>query len=134
MKYFAIDPVALYDTEITNDVPDNALEISDSVYAELLRGQESGKTITANQNGGPVLTEPLPPTRQELISQAETKKSLLRTCADSEIAWRQDAVDAGIATNEETVSLADWKKYRVLLMRVDAAKPEWPTLPGEQAS
>ncbi|HAE7767435.1 TPA_asm: tail fiber assembly protein, partial [Salmonella enterica subsp. houtenae serovar 45:g,z51:-] len=46
----------------------------------------------------------------------------------------QDAVDAGIATDEETAALADWKKYRVLLMRVDTAKPEWPTLPGEQAS
>lgn len=82
----------------------------------------------------PVLLEPPPPTQQELIAQAETKKSLLRTYADSEIAWRQDAVDAGIATDEETAALADWKKYRVLLMRVDTAKPVWPTPPGEQAS
>ncbi|WP_244173056.1 tail fiber assembly protein [Kosakonia pseudosacchari] len=29
--------------------------------------------------------------------------------------------------------LAEWKKYRVLLMRVDTAAPQWPT-PREQAS
>lgn len=36
---------------------------------------------------------------------AEAEKSRLRASADSEIEWRQDAVDAGIATEEETVSL-----------------------------
>ncbi|MGE4888559.1 tail fiber assembly protein [Yersinia enterocolitica] len=99
----------------------------------LIHGQENGKIISADSNGTPVLLEPQPPTLQELIAQAETKKSLLRTYADSEIAWRQDAVDAGIATDEETAALAEWKKYRVLLMRVDTAKPTWPTPPGEQA-
>ncbi|MHC5684485.1 tail fiber assembly protein [Escherichia coli] len=58
----------------------------------------------------------------------------MRTVADAEIAWRQDAVDAEIATEEESAALADWKKYRVLLMRVDTAKPEWPTPPVETTS
>lgn len=70
----------------------------------------------------------------ELIANANAQKLRLREIADSEIAWRQDAVDADIATEEETAALAEWKKYRVLLMRVDTAKPVWPTLPGEQAS
>ena len=46
------------------------------------------------------------------------------------IAPLQDAVELGIATAEETAALSEWKKYRVLLMRVDTAKPEWPTQPG----
>lgn len=75
-----------------------------------------------------------PPTRDELIDSAEATKLRLKAQADSEIAWRQDAVDAGIATDEETAELTEWKKYRVLLMRVDTAKPVWPTPPGEQAS
>ncbi len=68
------------------------------------------------------------------VVEAEAKQSTLRSAADSEIEWRQDAVDAGIATEEENATLADWKKYRVLLMRVDTADPEWPTPPGQQAS
>ncbi|TXU80301.1 tail fiber assembly protein, partial [Enterobacter roggenkampii] len=48
----------------------------------------------------------------------------------TEISWRQDAVDAGIATDEETAALVEWKQYRVLLMRVDITKPVWPTPPA----
>ena len=72
-----------------------------------------------------------PPTPRQLIDQAEQKKETLRATADKEIVWRQDAVDAGIAKEEETVALSEWKKYRVLLMRVDASKPVWPTPPGK---
>ncbi|HCJ2114023.1 TPA: tail fiber assembly protein [Escherichia coli] len=39
-----------------------------------------------------------------------------------------------IATEEETLLLEAWKKYRVLLMRVDTSNPVWPTPPGEQAN
>ncbi|EFO1787054.1 TPA: tail fiber assembly protein, partial [Escherichia coli] len=51
--------------------------------------------------------------------------------ADKEIVWRQDAFDAEIATAEETAALSEWKKYRVLLMRVDTAKPVWPVNPQD---
>jgi hypothetical protein len=62
---------------------------------------------------------------------AERQKSVLRVKADTEIGWRQDAVDADIATDEEKVALAAWKKYRVLVMRVNtsAAEIQWPDLP-----
>lgn len=63
---------------------------------------------------------------------AAQKKNALRAAADDEIAWLQDAVDAGIATDEETALLAAWKSYRVQLMRIktDAAPDiEWPTTP-----
>lgn len=67
--------------------------------------------------------------QSELIADSEAMKVSLRLKADSEIAWRQDAVDAGIATEEETAALSEWKKYRVLLMRVDTSKPVWPEKP-----
>ncbi|MFB1164992.1 tail fiber assembly protein, partial [Escherichia coli] len=62
---------------------------------------------------------PLSP--EQKISDAENMKATFRAKADSEISWRQDAVDAGIATDEETSILTQWKKYRVLLMRVDTS-------------
>ncbi|HHG0003449.1 TPA: tail fiber assembly protein, partial [Escherichia coli] len=40
---------------------------------------------------------------------------------------------AEIATAEETAALSEWKKYRVLLMRVDTSNPVWPTPPAVQA-
>lgn len=63
------------------------------------------------------------------VAAAEQKKSALRAATDAEIAWRQDAVDAGLVAEEETAALAEWKKYRVLLMRVDTANPVWPPQP-----
>lgn len=68
------------------------------------------------------------------IADAEREKLRLKAVADDEISWRQDAVEAGIATAEETAALSEWRKYRVMLMRVDTAKPVWPTPSGGQAS
>ncbi|WP_368300816.1 tail fiber assembly protein [Kluyvera sichuanensis] len=68
------------------------------------------------------------------VAAAVQKKNSLRAVADAEISWLQDAVDAEIATDEETALLAAWKTYRVQLMRVDTSKApdiEWPTPPVE---
>ncbi|WP_061285261.1 tail fiber assembly protein [Kluyvera cryocrescens] len=69
------------------------------------------------------------------VANAEKQKTQLRALADNEITWRQDAVDEGIAKAEESSALAEWKKYRVLLMRVDTSKaPDivWPISPAPQ--
>ena len=68
------------------------------------------------------------------VEGAEAQKTQLRAAATDEIAWRQDGVNAGIATEGEAAALDEWIKYRVLLMRVDTTKPVWPTPPGIQAS
>lgn len=75
-----------------------------------------------------------PKTKKQDIEDATAHKNELRRIADSEISWLQDAVDAGIATDNETALLAAWKNYRVQVMRinVDAAPDiEWPTPPAE---
>ncbi len=64
---------------------------------------------------------------------AELKKTQLIDEATSAITPLQDAVDLGMATDEETASLHAWKKYRVLLNRIDtttAPEIEWPVTPG----
>ncbi len=61
----------------------------------------------------------------------ETKNSLMQV-ASEHIAPLQDAVDLEIATEEETLLLEAWKKYRVLLNRVDTSTAqdiEWPVAP-----
>ncbi|MBK4715540.1 MULTISPECIES: tail fiber assembly protein [Tenebrionibacter/Tenebrionicola group] len=66
------------------------------------------------------------------IARAETKKSQLLTAAAAAIAPLQDAVELGIATDEEIALLVAWKKCRVLLNRIDtSAAPniDWPEMP-----
>ncbi|MFJ3345220.1 tail fiber assembly protein [Enterobacter bugandensis] len=62
-------------------------------------------------------------------AEAQRKKLELLTQANNVIATLQDAVELNMATDEETANLQEWKKYRVLLSRVDVKKPVWPPLP-----
>lgn len=114
---------------------DDLVDVTDQQFEEFnIDRTLEGLIRVAGPDGIPAWGKVPPPTNQELIADAEAEKLQLRAIADNEIAWRQDAVDAEIATEEETVSLAEWKKYRVLLMRVDTTDPKWPKPPATQAS
>ncbi|MGS4350673.1 tail fiber assembly protein [Enterobacter roggenkampii] len=121
-----------YQSAVHKEIPDDAIEIDADEYHRLLEGQQNGLEITPGADGSPVLTEPV----IDYVAQAQQVKNSLRLTADAEISWRQDAVDAGMATDEETAALTEWKKYRVLLMRIDTSKApdiDWSTQPGVQA-
>ena len=133
-KYNAFFPIEmLHAYQSSWDDLSDLIDIDDTVEAEFNGEPPEGKVRGVN-DGIPAWVDIPLPTYEEKIAAAEAIKLNLKANADSEIVWRQDAVDTGIATDEETSALADWKKYRVLLMRVDTAKPVWPTPPGKQAS
>lgn len=53
--------------------------------------------------------------------------------ANRTISPLQDAVDISIATDDEIARLAEWKRYRVALSRIDISKApniEWPLQPA----
>ncbi|ECW9234907.1 tail fiber assembly protein [Salmonella enterica subsp. enterica serovar Altona] len=129
--YFA-DDIKIY--EAGKGWPEDAIPVTDNYYRSLLSGQQTGMVIVAGNNGYPVLAERPAPTEKELQQQADTKKQSLMQEANTMISTLQDSVDMEMATAEETAALTEWKKYRVLLMRVDTEKPVWPTPPEEQAS
>ena len=75
-------------------------------------------------------------TQDEFIAQAEAMKQQLMADASSTIAPLQDAFDIGEATDAEASLLHGWKKYRVLLNRIDASNApdiEWPEIPENVA-
>lgn len=72
-------------------------------------------------------------TGEELVLRAENEKAKRIADATATIVMLTDAVELGIATDEEAARLIEWKKYRVLLSRVDAKNaPQitWPELPA----
>ena len=117
-----------------NNLPDDLIEISVDYWQELLNGQNGKKEISSDKNGYPVLVDVAPATAEQLKVIASREKERLMALATVAIAPLQDAVELGIATEEEAAALTERKKYRVMLMRVDTSKPVWPTPPGEQAS
>ncbi|EJA5011301.1 tail fiber assembly protein [Salmonella enterica] len=63
------------------------------------------------------------------LREAEGTKNRLLQMASEKIAPLQDAVDLGIATDDEKARLDEWKKYRVRVNRVDTSNPDWPEQP-----
>lgn len=61
---------------------------------------------------------------------AKREKTRLIDESSSKISILQDAVDLGMANEEEANSLLEWKKYRLLLSRVDIDEPAWPKKPA----
>ncbi|EGD3971633.1 tail fiber assembly protein [Salmonella enterica] len=66
----------------------------------------------------------------ERLREADETKNRLLQMASGKIAPLQDAVDLGIATDDEKARLDEWKKYRVRVNRVDTLKPVWPEIPA----
>ena len=133
MKKYSPSNNAFYDTVINREIPDDAIDITEQAWADLLAGQAKGKLIACGVDLRPCLTEQPLPTADELIRQAEDKRSRLRTEADTIIQPLQDANDLGIATDDEASQLIAWKKYRVMLMRVNTEDAEniiWPEQPS----
>lgn len=128
---FLIDEYKSYGT-----LPDDLIEISDRWHEYLLAGQGEGKIIAPNEYGQPVLYESAAPSVEQLIYEAEARKTTLMQAAGDAIAPLQDAVDLDIATSKENSLLLGWKKYRVLLNRIDTSKPQninWPETPADVA-
>ncbi len=70
----------------------------------------------------------------DLIADAELRRSTLLSEAGTAISPLQDAVELDMATDEEKSRYDAWRKYRVLLMRVDtslAPDINWPEPPKD---
>ena len=69
---------------------------------------------------------------QHDVNQASSKKNQLLAEATTQISYLQDAVDSQMASEQEARLLVEWKKYRVLVNRIDieqAPNIEWPKQP-----
>lgn len=136
--FYSATTNGFYSSELKDDYvtagtwPGDTIEISDRWYNQLFEGQSNGKIITANEYGQPVLKDLPEPTREELISTAETQKQYLISEATIVIAPLQDALDLGIETEHEISKLQAWKVYRVALNRIDTSSApniNWPVRP-----
>lgn len=78
-------------------------------------------------DGGEIVAAPV-----DYATEAQRQKMALMNQANNVIATLQDAVDLDMATEKEAKILPEWKKYRVLLSRVDVGKApdiKWPQTP-----
>ncbi|PQQ30552.1 phage tail protein [Photorhabdus luminescens] len=139
MYYYSAKTNAFYPIELqqnyiaSGSLPDDIIEVDFDIYQEYAANNApEGKYRIAGQNGLPEWTDIPPPTKEELQQYVESKKQQFILEASQKIAPLQDAVDLEIATKEEDAALLVWKKYRVMLNRIDISQApdiEWPEQP-----
>lgn len=113
--------------------PDDVIEVADEIWLEFAGKQApEGKMRIAGKNGLPCWVDTPPQTKEQVEAYAEQQKKYLIAETTTIIAPLQYAVDLDMATTEEVALLKAWKKYLVLLNRVDistAPDIEWPQKP-----
>ncbi|MBD2779089.1 tail fiber assembly protein [Xenorhabdus sp. 38] len=131
-KYNAFHPVEMKQRYIDAGTwPDDGIEVSETVYLEFLT-PPLGKRRIAGIDGLPTWEDIPPLTPEQLQRLAELEKHDLMSQATNSIAPLQYAVDLEMATDGERAALTAWKRYCVLLNRVDcSAAPDidWPKAP-----
>ncbi|MCA6222971.1 tail fiber assembly protein [Photorhabdus antumapuensis] len=111
--------------------PNDGVEISDENYKSFLN-VPAGKRWAAGSDGYPKLVDVSPPTLEQLQQRAEREQQRLMNIAREKIEPLLDAVSLNIATNAEKSALTEWRRYRVLLNRVDCSTVPniaWPEVP-----
>ncbi|MBD2792771.1 tail fiber assembly protein [Xenorhabdus szentirmaii] len=127
-------PVALLpEYKSAGTLPDDAVPVSYDVFFEFSQSV-AGKQRGVDANGMPCWVDiPQPEITPEQWQQsAEYQKQQLLRAAAEKIDISQDAVDLNIATDAEKSALTEWRRYRVLLNRVDCSTApdiQWPEQP-----
>ena len=92
-------------------------------YAELaIKANAEGRALK-NINGKLTIVDPEPIhlSDEQIILQNQTMKASLINEANEKIAVLQDIIDLDMQESNEDEQLKNWKKYRILLTRIDVS-------------
>lgn len=112
--------------------PEGGVEVSEGIFLKYTVTPPKGKQRGCDNKGFPVWEELPPLTKEQYVGEAKKKVAALLNLANEKITPLQDAMDLNMATTTELASLKEWKKFRVLMNRVnlnDAPEIVWPTVP-----
>ncbi|WP_047287275.1 tail fiber assembly protein [Pseudomonas protegens] len=101
-----------YDPTIHLSMPKDVVEISAERYAELMAGQPQGKVIDWGKDGFPVLTDPPPPSVEDLaaVERAWRDQHLAET--DGVVTRHRDELEDGAATTLTAEQYSQLQTYR----------------------
>lgn len=126
-------PVSLLDSyEQAGTLPADLVDVTDATYTEFTGQPPEDKMRGSDKKGLPAWMDIPKPTPEQARSQAMYRKKNSMAEASAIITPLQDALDTGIATEDETRRLTTWKTYRALLGRInpeDAPEIKWPNRP-----
>ncbi|MHC8399490.1 phage tail assembly chaperone [Pseudomonas sp. MDT1-17] len=110
------DMSAIPDTlEVANQaclIPEDAVEITAAYHAELLAGQSAGQVITWGGDGFPVLSDPPPPSAEELAAVERVWRDQRLAETDNVVARHRDELEEGPETTLTPTQYAELQAYR----------------------
>lgn len=121
--------------EEAGTLPNDLKPVSEEVFVEFSLGPTpSGKMRSSDNLGNPCWVDLPPPNPDELAGTLVSYRDSLMRDASVQISTLEDAVEFGLATEEEKKLLQDLKLYRVDLIRITQVDGfpfyvEWPTKP-----
>ena len=90
-----------YAREIHGDnIPADAVEITEAEHAALIEGQSLGKLIVADASGRPILQDPPPPTPEQIMARMEA--SVQRWLDEQAQALGYDDIKSAVTYAEES--------------------------------
>lgn len=132
--FYSANTGGFYTPQINGEnIPGDAVEITEDKYLKLLQAQSNGKIITSDDNGNPVAIDPPAPTKDELIADAEYKRQQLLAHADAVMLdWRTELM-LGEISDANKAKLSAWLAYKNEVKSVDVTTDpdhvNWPTPP-----
>lgn len=133
--FFSAKELGFFNVEVNEDIPDDAIEISDETYNILMDAQGNGKAISSDSNGNPILTEPV----IDWCQKAESQRQSLLTAANDTIADWKIELQLETINEKDKTSLIEWMDYVKQLKALEFTdvidKPSfgainWPPLPS----
>ncbi|OSN07205.1 phage tail protein [Lonsdalea britannica] len=111
--------------------PENGVDVTDEVFKEF-SVSPSGKTVGTDTEGRPCWVDVPPPSHDELIAAAESKRVQLLNYADEVVKdWRVELA-LGEISDEDKAKLSAWISYKKAVKSVDTSTaPDitWPEKP-----
>ena len=108
-----------YDVTIHATMPNDVVEISNDLHAELMAGQSEGKIIAWDDDGYPVLVDPPPSTPKMLAVIERQWRDERLWVTDGVVTRHRDEIEVGIAPTLTVEQYAELQVYRRQLR-------EWP--------
>jgi hypothetical protein len=119
--FFSPATALFYDADIYGDqLPQDAIEITEDLRQQLLESQSLGKQIVAGKNGQPLAVERPGPTFEQQVERERFWRDSLLTKTDTMVTRHRDEQDAERATTLTTAQYQQMQAYRLDLR-------DWPT-------
>lgn len=118
--------------EIHDVIPEDAVDVSEQEHEDLLAGQSAGLAITADDDGRPVLTEPVLPAPSWDVLRLQRDRLIAQS--DWLSARHADEVALGITPTLSPEEYGAVLEYRQALRALPETYPDpadviWPILP-----